>query len=118
MSEKDYYVPVVWLGVVLGDASTEEFEGYFKNSLGFRVKYVEEFVMQGGDFNGLHCTIFNLHKDDVGKFALWRLRTTDMKWLDDWIENRGLSVPIHIIKKYGGESLYRELLENELGGCD
>ncbi len=115
MSEiNDYTVPVVWLGVVLGDATTEEFEKYFKDDLGFRVKYVEEFVMQDGVFKDTHCTVFNLHREDVGKFAIFRLGTTDMKWMDDWIDNRGLEIPLNILKKYAEKETVYELLNKEM----
>lgn len=110
----EYIQPVVWLGVVLGDGKPEEFEDYFKNEFGFRVKYTEEFVMQDGDFEGLHCTIFHLHKDDISKFAIWRLMRTDFKWLEDWIDNRGLGVPISIIRKYGDKGQLKKLLQEQI----
>ena len=84
----NYTQKVIWVGTVLGDASTDEFEKFFLD-LGFRVKHDWEFVMSGGFYEGFHCMIFNLHNDDVSEFSLFRLTTNDMKWLEDFVDNNG-----------------------------
>lgn len=43
--------------------------------------------------NGLTCILFPFHdvKTDVGKFAVWRLKTNDVfgsTWLSDFVDNR------------------------------
>ena len=59
---------------------------------------------------------FEVHKDDVARFCLFRLMTNDMKWVDDFIENEKLGVPMHIIKKYADDDLYKELMCSECIG--
>ena len=87
----DYVQKVVWIGTVLGDASTDDFEKFFLKELGFHVKYDGEFKMVGGHYDGLNCIVFNLHNDDVSKFAMFRITTDDMKWLEDFFDNEGVN---------------------------
>lgn len=108
-------VPVVWLGTVLGNSTTDEFEKYFKEELDFNVKYIEEFNMIDGQFKDLTCLVFEISMEDVGRFAMFRLRTSDMKWMDDWIDNRGLEIPMDILKKYADkEQLTTIIAEAEI----
>lgn len=112
MEDEKYNIPVVWIGTILGDATTEDFEKYFKE-LGYRVKYEEEFIMQDGYYKDFHCTIFNLHIEDVGGFCVFRLMTDDMKWMDDFIDHHGLRIPLPILKKYAEPNVLKGLLEEE-----
>ena len=113
----EYGVKVVWIGTILGEATEKEFEDWFKEEHGFKVKYEEEFVMVDGYYKDFHCTVFGLHKDDVARFCVFRLMTNDMKWIDDFIENERLGVPMHIIKKYADDDLYKELMCSECNKC-
>ena len=92
---------VVWIGTVLGDASIKEFEDYFLNELNFHIKYEEEFKMQGGFYKGLNCIVFSICAKEIPQFALFRVSTTDMKWLEDLVDNEGEdSFPVEFISKY------------------
>lgn len=104
-------VPVVWLGTVLGDSTTDDFEQYFKDELDYNVKYIEEFTMTSGYFKDLTCLVFEVSMEDVGRFAMFRLRTSDMKWMDDWIDNRGMEIPMDILKKYADKEQLDTILE-------
>ena len=107
-------VPVVWLGTVLGDSTTDEFEQYFKDELDYDVRYIEEFTMESGHFKGITCLVFEVNMEDIGRFAMFRLRTTDMKWMDDWIDNRGMEIPMDILKKYADKEQMNTILEAEI----
>lgn len=92
---------VVWIGTVLGDASIGEFEDYFLNELNFHIKYEEEFKMQGGCYEGLNCIVFSICAKEIPKFALFRITTNDMKWLEDLVDNEGVNnFPSEFINKY------------------
>lgn len=90
---------VAWIGTVLGGASTQEFEDYFKESLGFNVKFEEEFEMIG-EYDGIHCILFRLASEDIPKFSMFRLTTSDMKWFEDWVDNHGGSIPEDVYERY------------------
>lgn len=105
-----YIQPVVWIGTVLGDSTPEEFNEYFKE-IGFRVKYDKEFKMVGGYYKGLTCTIFQLHINDIPKFAMFRLKTDDMKWMEDFIDHHGLGIPMEILNEYADKQTLQELME-------
>ena len=98
---KEYVQKVVWIGTVLGDASTEEFEQYFQDELGYRVRYDGEFRMVGGHYEGLNCIVFSIHSEDISRFAVFRIRAWDMKWLEDFYENEGVNnFPVEFLEEY------------------
>lgn len=94
-----YDIKVIWMGTVLGDATVEEFETFFLEELGFHVKYNKEFEMIG-EYEGLHCTMFNLCGKEASKFAMFRIQTGDMKWFEDFVENNRESIPEDIFSEY------------------
>ena len=91
---------VVWIGTLLGDATTDDFENFFLDSLGYHVEYEEEFKVQGGYYNGLTCIVFGICSKEIPKFALFRLTTNDMKWWEDFRDNNYDCIPEEIILKY------------------
>jgi hypothetical protein len=97
-----YHQLCVWTGTVLGDSTVEDFEQFFKDQLGVRVKFMEEVVTlpgQGGE-GGRHDVFFYVHDADVAKFAIPRLQF-GISWWEDVIENkRHLLYPSEIVKKY------------------
>lgn len=99
MDEK-YMQRVVWLGTILGDSTTEEFEEWFLNELGYHVKYDYEFKMDGGHFDGLNCLVFGICGKEIPKFALFRITTGDMKWLEDFCENEKENIPQEVFERY------------------
>lgn len=83
----------VWPGTMMGEDSTaEEFERFFLEQ-GYRVKFAEEVVtlpdVENGraveGTGGRHDVLFFIHKDDVGKFALPRLRM-GIRWWEDVVK--------------------------------
>ena len=88
------------MGTILGDASVEEFEKYFLETLNFRIKYDDEFKLVGGEFDCINCIVFNHHSEDISNFALFRITTSDMKWLEDFCENYRGNVPSEVFSKY------------------
>lgn len=95
----EYVQEVVWVGTVLGDSSVEDFEDFFLDKLGFHVKYVEEFGMTG-ELNGIHCIIFKIASEDLSRFTLFRIKTNDMKWIEDFWDNETNNIPCEIYEKY------------------
>lgn len=94
----EYVQKVIWIGTILGDASTQEFENYFKDELGFNVKFDTEFEMVG-EYDGIHAILFKLASEDIPKFSMFRITTTDMKWFEDWVDNHGSSIPDEIYEQ-------------------
>ena len=87
-------VPVIWIGTTLGGAEPSELEDFFKK-LGFEVKFEEEFE----DCEGCKNIIFSV-LDNIGEFCLFRLKTADLKWVDDYNDNNPDLLPQEIVRKY------------------
>lgn len=96
----DFEVKVAWLGTLLGNATVEEFEKYFLEELGFHIKYEEEFTITDGFYKDLNCIIFGICSKEIPKFSIFRITTTDMKWLEDLYSNEKEGIPSNIVKKY------------------
>ena len=95
-----YEQKVIWLGTVMGDSTSEEFENFFLETFGYHVKFDEEFELIG-ELKGIHCLIFGVCDKELSKFALFRIRTSDMKWWEDFKDNYGIeNIPDEILKKY------------------
>lgn len=90
---------VLWLGTYLGnDSSVDEFEEYFKETLGFTVKYHSEFTLNNPNKN--KCILFYINSEDIPKFSLFRITTSDMKWFEDYVENNPEEIPDDIMELY------------------
>lgn len=80
----------VWPGTMLGDASPEEFEAFFLDAIGVRVKFELEVVTNSrkelGEDGGRHDLLFYIHDDDVPKFALKRY-WFGIRWWEDVMED-------------------------------
>lgn len=84
----------VWPGIVLGEITPQDFEQYFFDGLGVRVKYHTEVktlpdldehdepVPDTGDRNDL---FFYIHDEDVVKFAVPRL-AMGIRWWEDVVK--------------------------------
>ena len=98
----EFIQKVVWIGTVLDGATVEDFESYFKNDLGFNVKYIEEFKMTAGRLDGLNCIMFYIATEDISKFMMFRVTTDDMKWWEDFYDNYHLEggIPQDIINRH------------------
>ena len=96
-------VMVIWVYTTLDPATVDDFEEFFKDE-GFTVKFVEEFK----DLKGHPHILFNLY-DNIGKFAVYRLRRGgDMKWFDDYIMNYHDEIPPSIKEKYDIKDIIEE----------
>lgn len=99
----------VWQGTSLEGSSVEEFEKYFKDELGCKIKFSEAVVTlpdRGEDGDKVENTggrtdlFFYIHEDDMGKFAIRRL-AFGIRWWEDVIGNREHFIyPIDVIKNY------------------
>lgn len=99
----------VWYGTVVGKKEIKAFERYFKEELGFRVKYVTEVeTLPDLDKNGQpveetggrNDCFFFIHSDDVGKFAVPRL-SMGIRWWEDVLGNgNGYLYTKEFLEKY------------------
>ena len=87
--EDKYTQVVIWPGIIIGKDKVQEFEEWM-NEAGFRVKYIKEFktlpTPNEQDTGGRNDTLFYIHSEDIGKFAIWRLGR-GMRWIEDAIDN-------------------------------
>ena len=92
---EDYQQLCVWPGCVVGKDKIEEFEKFMLDDFDVRVKYHDEIktnpdmkngkpVKNTGNRNDL---FFYVHKDDVGKFSVPRLKA-GIRWWEDIFFNR------------------------------
>ena len=95
-----YCANVVWMGTILGDKSVEDFEKFFLKEFGYHVKYVEEFEIIDGFYKGINCLLFRVCCEELSKFSIFRIKTNDMKWLEDLYDNEKDNIPLNIIEKY------------------
>lgn len=81
----------VWPGCELGDDTPEQFAEFMKENLNVRVQYLETVVTKPDiddrgnvvpDTGGRHDMLFAVHSDDVGMFAIPRLRA-GIRWIED-----------------------------------
>ena len=92
----------VWPGTLVGKDNIEDFEDFFKNEMGVRVKFMEEVKTLPGDGGegGRNDVLFYIHDEDVGKFAVPRLRM-GIRWWEDVLDNeKDKLYPQEIYKKY------------------
>lgn len=100
---ENYNQLVIWLGTIVGEENIDEFEKFFKEEFGFRVKYHSEFKLLNENQN--NCVLFYIHNEDISKFSLFRIQTNDMKWFEDCVENNLSEISNDIW------NLYNEYLE-------
>jgi len=94
----NYNQLVLWIGTIVGEENIEEFEKYFEEQFGFRVKYFKEFKLLNEYEN--NCVLFYIHSEDIPKFSLFRIQTNDMKWFEDYVENNISEIPSEILEWY------------------
>ena len=84
----------VWPATVIGQENVEEFESFFKDEFGVRVKYLTEVetlpdLDKNGnaepDTGGRNDAFFFVHSEDIDKFAVKRLQF-GIRWWEDVIK--------------------------------
>jgi hypothetical protein len=84
----------VWPGTMLGEYSIQEFEQYFLDEMGVRVKYhteaktlpdLDENNSPIPDTGGRNDLFFYVHDGDANKFAVPRLRM-GIRWWEDVVK--------------------------------
>jgi hypothetical protein len=98
----------VWPGTLLGESTVEDFEQFFLEDMGVRVKFLEEVVTNpdvdeyGNDIEdtgGRNDLFFYVHSEDCGKFAIPRLRM-GIKWWEDVVGNDNHKIyPTEVLTK-------------------
>ena len=94
----------VWPGTTLSPSTPKDLEDFFKDEMGTRIKYAEEVTTLPGDGGegGRTDQFFFVHNDDVGKFAIPRLKM-GIRWWEDVLDNmkgRDQIYPKEILEKY------------------
>jgi hypothetical protein len=94
----------VWEGTVVGVDEVNEFEKFFKEDLGVRVKYSQEIeTLPTPNVEGTGGRIdvfFYIHNEDVTKFAVKRL-ALGVRWFEDVLSNGGIKLyPNELLSKY------------------
>jgi len=84
-----------------------QFETFLKDQEGLRMKFLETFetLPGNGGSGGRKDTLFYMHKEDVGRFAIIRIKLNMfgifVKWYEDAVDNGGNEIyPQYILKKY------------------
>ena len=84
----------VWSGTIVGEERIQEFEKYFLDEFGTKVKYLTEIEtnpdLDGAgevvpDTGGRNDLFFYLHDDNVNTFAVQRLQM-GIRWWEDVIK--------------------------------
>lgn len=85
----------VWPGTVLGDSTIQDLENFFLEEMNTRIKYhtevetLPDLDSNGNpipDTGGRNDLFFYVHSDDIGHFAVPRLRM-GIRWWEDVIGN-------------------------------
>lgn len=108
LAGQGYHQLCVWEGTILGDTPMSEFEKFFKEHGGWRVKFLEEVVtlpdvVDGRVVEGIggrHDVFFLVHEDDISTFAVPRLQM-GIRWWEDVLGNgHGNIYPQEVLNKY------------------
>jgi hypothetical protein len=84
----------VWHGTIVGEERIQEFEKYFLDEFGVKVKYLTEIETNPDldeegevvpDTGGRNDLFFYLHDDNVGSFAIQRLQM-GIRWWEDVVK--------------------------------
>lgn len=103
IEKKENYKQVcVWPGTIVNPDQIEEFEKFMLDQFNTRVQFLETIVTypdkkDGKDVEGTggrHDVFFAVHIDDVGKFALPRLRA-EIRWVEDVLAHGNYRNPIY-----------------------
>lgn len=92
---EEYKQVCVWEGTVLGDGSVDDLVNFMKEVLKTRIFFLEEIKtnpdkMSGGSpkegTGGRNDLFFAVHEEDIGVFAVPRLKY-EIRWLEDVLNN-------------------------------
>jgi hypothetical protein len=94
----------VWPGTIVGKDQIKDFEKFFKDEMGTRVKYVEEIetlpTPDEEGTGGRNDVFFYVHDEDIDKFAIPRL-SMGIRWWEDVLGNgNGVLYPQEVLTKY------------------
>lgn len=96
----------VWPGTIVGQENIEDFESFFKDEFGVRIKYTEE-VLTNPDpgetleqSGGRNDVLFFVHDEDVAGFAIKRLQMGIRWWEDVFYNDNSHLYSKEILDKY------------------
>jgi hypothetical protein len=94
MEDNKFAQLCVWPGTVLGDSTPQDLENFFLEEMNTRIKYHTEFQTQPDldsngnpipETGGRNDLFFYVHSDDIGHFAVPRLKM-GIRWWEDVIK--------------------------------
>jgi hypothetical protein len=87
---EDFNQVCVWPGTIVKEDEIPDFVAFMQAELGARVQFLETVLTKAdpGDdtTGGRQDVVFAVHKDDVHKFAVPRLRL-GIRWVEDVLDN-------------------------------
>ncbi len=97
-THQDFTQVCVWPAVTVGDDEKQEFVSWFREEFDVRVQFLEIILTKPNvwdkDTGGRSDVFFGLHKDDVSKFALKRLKM-GIRWIEDVLAGCNYTDPIY-----------------------
>lgn len=92
--KKNFNQVCVWPSTIVSEADIPEFIKFFKDTFGVRAQFLEEYkTLPDRDYGlivegtgGRSDVLFAIHKEDVGKFVIARLKY-GMRWIEDALDN-------------------------------
>ena len=101
---ENYNQVCIWEGTIVVDEKTcsKDFEDFILKEFGARIQYLEEIVTGPDIINGepdpetgrRNDVFFAVHNDDVGKFAIRRLKI-GIRWIEDVLAECNYRSPIY-----------------------
>jgi len=124
---KDFHQVCVWPGTEIQNTEREikEFELAIEATAGARIQYLEKILTKpdtDGGGNAIFDTgkrsdiFFAVHKDDVGKFAIPRLKL-GIRWIEDVLAKGNYRCPIYPDHVYNYVSWLVEDIDFPEGVC-
>jgi hypothetical protein len=85
-----------WPGTTVGKDQIDQFEPMMEEMFNCRFQYLEEIITLPGDGGegGRNDLFFAVHNDDIGKFAVPRLKV-GIRWIDDVLSTCNYRDPIY-----------------------
>jgi hypothetical protein len=101
---ENYNQLCVWEGTLVGEDLINDFEKFFNEEMGVRVKFSEEVKTLPTPYEegtgGRNDVFFYIHDEDVMKFAVPRM-TMGIRWWEDVLGNgNGVLYPESCLAKY------------------
>lgn len=100
---KDFNQVCIWQGTSVGKENIEDLINWVQNEFKTRIQYLEEYETNPtpgeAGTGGRNDVVIAVHKDDIGKFAIPRLRV-GIRWIEDVLDNAERNNELEIYPDY------------------